>query len=160
MMVRCWVLEGKSFAPVILQNVSINNDFRHLHDGGTNVNIYLNNNVMCNSKAEYEGGMGDMGAMAPAAAPAKAKATPAKAGGMEGMAGMKGVVRRDGGPHKSGEAHIKQMGTCSALGPLKKGDTIFIDANYDFGKFAGMKSKAGAYTEVMGIAILYIAVKI
>jgi hypothetical protein len=108
---------------------------------------------MCNSKAEYEGGMGDMGAMAPAAAPAKA-------GEMKDMAGMKGMVRRDGGPHKAGEVHIKQMSTCSALGPLKKGDTIFIDANYDFGKFAGMKSKAGSYTEVMGIAILYIAVKV
>jgi hypothetical protein len=116
---------------------------------------------MCNSKAEYEGGMGDMGAMAaPAAA---AAAAPAKAGGMDGMdgmAGMKGMVRRDGGPHKAGEVHIKQMSTCSALGPLKKGDTIFIDANYDFQKFAGMKSTKGAYTDVMGIAILYIAVKI
>jgi hypothetical protein len=113
----------------------------------------LNKDVMCNSRAEYEGGMGDM-----AAAPAKA--TPAKAGGMDGMAGMKGMVRRDGGPHKPGEVHIKQMSTCSALGPLKKGDTIYIDAAYDFQKFAGMKSKAGAYTEVMGIAILYIAVKV
>lgn len=96
--------------------------------------------------------MGDMGgAAAPAAAPAQ---------GMEGMAGMKGMVRRDGGPHKAGEVHIKQMGTCSALGPLKKGDTVFIDANYDFQKFAGMKSNKGSYSDVMGIAILYIAVKI
>lgn len=89
-----------------------------------------------------------------------ATSPPAKAGDMKGMAGMKGMVRRDGGPHKAGEAHIKQMGTCSALGPIKKGDTVYIDANYDFGKYAGMKSKAGAYTEVMGIAILYIAVKV
>lgn len=125
---------------------------------------------MCNSKAEYEGGMGDMGgAAAPAAAapaavvPAAAAPTPAKpapAKGMEGMAGMKGVVRRDGGPQKAGEAHIKQMGTCSSLGPLKKGDTVSIDANYDLQKYAGMKSNKGSYSDVMGIAILYVAVKV
>jgi hypothetical protein len=68
----------------------------------------------------------------------------------------KGVVGQHGEP---GDNHIKKMSTCSSLGPLKKGDRIYIDANYDFGKFEGMKSKAGAYTEVMGIAILYIAVK-
>lgn len=130
---------------------------RHLHDGGTNVNIYLNDKVMCDSKAEYEGGMGDMGAAAAPAAAAPAPAAPAPA---KGMAGMKGMVRRDGGPHKPGEVHIKQMSTCSALGPLKKGDTVFIDANYDFQKFAGMKSNKGSYSDVMGIAILYIAVKV
>jgi len=108
----------------------------HLHDGGTNVNIYHNNQVMCNSKAQYDEPQ------------------------MKGMA--KGMTRRDGGPHGANDnmAHIKQMGTCSALGPIKKGDTIFIDANYDFNKFQGMKSKAGAYTEVMGIAILYVAVQV
>lgn len=157
MMVKCWVLEGESILETMCLEARTNMAGRHLHDGGTNVNIYLNNNVMCNSKAEYDSGMGDMGGMAAPAAPAPAKAAPAK--GMEGMAGMKGMVRRDGGPHKAGEAHIKQMGTCSALGPVKKGDAIFIDANYDFQKYAGMKSSKGSYTDVMGIAILYIAVK-
>jgi hypothetical protein len=50
------------------------------------------------------------------------------------------------------------MSTCSALGPVKKGDTIFIDANYDFNKFMGMKKNTGGYSDVMGIAILYLAV--
>jgi len=69
-------------------------------------------------------------------------------------------MKRDGPHGNDGMAHIKQMTTCSALGPLKKGDKIFIDANYDFTKYAGMKSKQGAYTEVMGIAILYAAVNL
>jgi hypothetical protein len=71
----------------------------------------------------------------------------------------KGVVRRDGGPHgtSDGKPHINVMTTCSNLGPIKKGDTVFIDANYDFNKFEGMKSKAGAFTEIMGIAIMYAA---
>ncbi|KAF2397653.1 hypothetical protein EJ06DRAFT_130049 [Trichodelitschia bisporula] len=103
----------------------------HLHDGGVNVNVYQNNKVICDSRATYT----------------------------EPAHGHK--VKRDG-PHdmNDGMAHIKQMSTCSELGPLKKGDKIFIDANYDFAKFAGMKSKAGAYTEVMGIAILYAAVNL
>jgi hypothetical protein len=73
--------------------------------------------------------------------------------------GAKGIARRDGGPHKTsdGKPHINIMTTCSNLGPIKKGDAVYIDANYDFNKFEGMKSKAGAYTEIMGIAIMYAA---
>jgi hypothetical protein len=139
----------------------------HLHDGGTNVNVYQNNKVICDSKAEYEGGNGMAHAPStPAAAPkaasapkaAKGAAAPKPAGGMAGMAGMQ-HSKRDG-PHNAndGMAHIKQMSTCSAIGPIKKGDTIFIDANYDFTKFMGMKKNTGGYSDVMGIAILYLAV--
>jgi hypothetical protein len=139
----------------------------HLHDGGTNVNVYQNNKVICNSRAEYEGGNGSphapsTAAPAAGAAPAKpagaAPAKPAKQAG--GMAGMQHSHGRRDGPHNAndGMAHIKQMSTCSAMGPVKKGDTIFIDANYDFGKYMGMKKNTGGYSDVMGIAILYMAV--
>jgi hypothetical protein len=76
------------------------------------------------------------------------------------MAGMEhGHTKRDG-PHNAndGMAHIKQMSTCSAMGPIKKNDTIHIDANYDFDKYMGMKTNSGGYSDVMGIAILYMAV--
>lgn len=43
------------------------------------------------------------------------------------------------------------------MGRIAKGDKVRIDASYDFKQHEGMKSKAGAYTEVMGIAILYAA---
>jgi len=55
--------------------------------------------------------------------------------------------------------HIESMKTCGGkeLGPLKVGDEIHIDANYDFNKHMGMKSNRGGYAEIMGIAILFIA---
>jgi len=55
-------------------------------------------------------------------------------------------------------AHIKQMSTCSDLGQIKKGDRIWIEAYYDLSKYAAMKKKNGGYADVMGIAILYLAV--
>jgi hypothetical protein len=121
-----------------------------LHDGGVNVNIYKNNSVICDSRAKYTMGGGHGGpdnidgGHAAVSAPAP---------------GAKRITRRDGGPHSTsdGKAHINVMTTCSNLGPIKKGDAVHIDANYDFNKFEGMKSKAGAYTEIMGIAIMYAA---
>jgi hypothetical protein len=64
---------------------------------------------------------------------------------------------RSNNPHASSndKAHVKKISTYSNLGPVKKGDAIHIDANYDFNKHEGSKSKVGAYTEVMGIAIIY-----
>jgi len=91
-------------------------------------------------------------ATAPKAAAPKGK-TPAK-----GMAGMAGMKRHDS-DDMDGAEHIAKMGTCSAMGPIKKGDTVHIDANYNFALHKGMKTKTGAMTEVMGIAILYLAVQ-
>ena len=106
-----------------------------MHDGGVIVNIYQNKKVICKSNAEY--GMGG--------------------GHAHGRRAKDVLTRRDGPASADGKAHIRLMTTCSSMGPIKKGDQIFIDAVYDFQKHEGMKSKAGAYTEVMGIAILYAA---
>ena len=127
----------------------------HLHDGGTNVNIYQNDKVICDSKAEYTASLA--GGASTAAPHGSASAKDAALGTMADVTGMS--RRKRDGLVKDGMAHIKQMSTCNALGPIKKGDTVFIDANYNFNQHMGMKSKAGAYTEVMGIAILYLALK-
>lgn len=118
----------------------------HLHDGGINLLIKNNQNTVCDSIATYTKA-GEEGGGLMAAAPGK------KSGGGS-MTGMS-HSRRDGGPHGAvgdGQRHIKQMSTCSMLGPVKKGDVIHIEANYDYSQFPGIKS-----TEIMGIAILYSA---
>jgi len=135
----------------------------HLHDGGLTVNIYQNKQVICASQAQYGVGSSDGSAVknqppthgdSRASTPkggAPAKALPSSDGHQ--------MVRRDGGPHggMDGKPHIKAMTVCTNMGKIKKGDTFYIDANYDFTKHEGMKSPAGAYTEVMGIAIMYAA---
>jgi hypothetical protein len=104
-----------------------------LHDGGVVLNVYKNNDVICASKAKY--GMG---------------------GGHHH--GRRSLSKRQGtGPSADGKSHIAEMTTCSLMGAVSRSDSIWIDAQYDFNTHAGMTSPSGAYTEVMGIAIMYLA---
>lgn len=54
--------------------------------------------------------------------------------------------------------HIEDMSTCDLLSPFSKGQQFWIDATYDYGMHPGMKSVSGGQAEIMGIAIMYIAV--
>jgi hypothetical protein len=69
---------------------------------------------------------------------------------------MMDVVKRDGPVAADGKSHIAEMSTCSNLGMINRGDKLWIEANYDFNKHAGMKSN-NRYAAVMGIAIMYAA---
>ena len=108
----------------------------HLHDGGTHVNVYRNGQVICNSKAVY-----------------------GKDGGDHAHGGKKTLFvngtsferRNQPGISNDGKNHIVKMGTCALMGPIKRGDRINIDANYDYKQY---DKAPGA---VMGIAILYAA---
>jgi len=105
----------------------------HLHDGGTLLNIYKNNDVICASDANYGTGGGH-------------------------SHGRRSIEKRQGnGPSADGKEHIQKMTTCSMMGPVSPNDQIWIDAQYDFNKHKGFQSKSGAFTEVMGIAIMYLA---
>jgi hypothetical protein len=91
------------------------------------LDVLINDKVICESKAEYT-----------TAAPAH------------------GHTKRDG-PHDAsdGKPHIRKMTACTGMGPMKKGDKVRIEANYDYTKFPGMKA-----TEIMGISIMYAAMDI
>jgi hypothetical protein len=65
--------------------------------------------------------------------------------------------RQGNGPAADGKEHIQKMSTCSLMGPVSPTDQIWIDAEYDFNKHKGFQSPSGAFTEVMGIAIMYLA---
>jgi hypothetical protein len=103
----------------------------HLHDGGASLDVYHNNKVICRSMPHYEKGGHGMGA--------------------------KRRVKRQvkGGSASNDEIeHIaKQSGCAFPSGlPLKKGEKMWIEANYDFTKRPGMKNKKNELDEVMGIA--------
>ncbi|KAF1813274.1 hypothetical protein P152DRAFT_481382 [Eremomyces bilateralis CBS 781.70] len=98
----------------------------HLHDGGVNVNVYLNDKVICDSQATYS------------------------------TTTMGGMAMSDG---HDGDAHIATMSGCTNIGPVKQGDKLRIEANYDLDKHAPMHNHgdSGGLAAVMGIAIMYIA---
>jgi hypothetical protein len=104
----------------------------HLHDGGMNVEVFQNKKMICDSTAGYGGAAYTGGGSATAASPSSSD--------MNSM------------------EHISEMSTCNDLGQIKKGDQVWITANYDFGKHMGMKTASGKMDEVMGIAIMYAAV--
>jgi len=105
----------------------------HLHDGGTVLNVKLNNKVVCASKANYA------------------------VGGHSHKKRSTGLLAKRDGPSADGKMHINTMTFCSNMGRMKTGDVVRIEANYDFTKHAPMKKKNGSNAPVMGIAIMYAA---
>jgi hypothetical protein len=102
-----------------------------LHDGGVVLNVYQNKDTICASNAHYG------------------------VGGGHAHGRKRSIMDKPGS--SDGKSHIQEMSTCSLMGPVKVGDKFNIDAVYDFGMHEGMKSPAGQYTEIMGIAIMYAA---
>lgn len=83
---------------------------RHLHDGGTHLDVSINNNVICKSNAEYT----------------------AQSDGSPMPMRRRSLGRRDG-PHGAGGAapgkakgttddkpHIREMTTCAMMGKINK----------------------------------------
>jgi hypothetical protein len=101
----------------------------HMHDGGTSLKVHQNGQVICDSKPKYGKGPG------------------------HSMGGMS--KRQIAGAAESNNdiEHIEKQDQCRFLDgkPLKKGDSMFVQANYDFKQHAGMKNKKGQLDEVMGI---------
>jgi len=115
----------------------------HLHDGGVDLDIIEGKTKLCTSKASY--------------GETKEYLTfGGKGGGHGGMAGMNNG-------HDTPEAHISRMTACYIdrvlpVTHVKKGQQWYVEAHYDYNKFQGMKDK-GYQSEVMAIALMYVAVK-
>jgi len=103
----------------------------HLHDGGTNLTVDVNGQVVCNSEAKY------------ATKP-------------EYISGGGGMDHGDGGMDHGGMMeHISEHTVCYNIGQLKTGDVVGITANYDDTQHAQMVHN-GKLHNVMGIAIGYV----
>jgi len=102
----------------------------HMHDGGTSTDIYLNDKVICTSTPQYGKGEGHHG-------------------GMEGM----GPTEGGGASNNADIPHIQSQNRCEFADgmPLKKGDKMYISANYDFTKRQGMRNQKDELDSVMGI---------
>jgi hypothetical protein len=104
----------------------------HMHDGGTNLRLYINDKVVCDSIMFYDGGAKGL---------IKAK----------DWVSTKGVAAQAGhGKNETfGGAHIAAPGVCTNFGTVKKGDVMRIEAFYDFDKF-DMMMHEGKVENLMG----------
>jgi hypothetical protein len=108
----------------------------HLHDGGTNVRVLVDEKLTCDSVASYGGSPEFM---------------------------QKTLLA---GAHSHGGAmeHISKMTMCTpgnGLGvpEVKKGQKWVLKADYDYEKFKGMTNNRGKQDTIMGIAIMYVGLK-
>jgi hypothetical protein len=108
----------------------------HMHDGGTDMRLYVSGKMVCKSVMHYNAREG-YGAQAAAAAGAKGLTGAAKgvAGAAKGKTPSAGRsrMRRDGGPHggHDGAQHISDPGACTDFGTVSMGDRLTAEAWYD-----------------------------
>jgi hypothetical protein len=141
----------------------------HLHDGGTKLDILVNNKVICSSVPTY-GTDAQARARAEIAKTGNMAAAKPDAAGGKGGAGGKGMAGMPGMAGHSDSQHIIAMSICgdntagikdipiSPLGlkELKKGQSWTIRAYYDYNAHGGMKNhNTGKMSNVMGISIFY-----
>jgi len=112
----------------------------HLHDGGVDTKVYLDELNICTSQASY------------------AKDAPKGMGSANGIANGNGGghshSKRQMGGHSDDSEHIAHQSACAFDKPipLKKGQEMFIKCAYDFRQHSGMKNAKGELDEVMAIA--------
>jgi hypothetical protein len=103
-----------------------------MHDGGTNMNLYVNGDLVCNSTMFYS----------------KSPASEASMGSMTGM---------DGESHESatfGGDHIANPGACTDFGSIKEGDVLTSEALYDMISHTAMTHE-GKAERLMGNMRVY-----
>lgn len=120
----------------------------HMHDGGTDMQLFVGGRMVCKSIMHYNSRTG------------YAKQT---SGGASEMAGKthahkqkRGLDRRDGGGHGGhGGSHISDPGACTDFGSVRMGDSLKAVANYDAGKHVLMEMN-GRKEKLMGNMRVYI----
>jgi hypothetical protein len=115
----------------------------HMHDGGTSVDLYINEKLACSSHMYYARRSG-------------------YDGGSITMHGNKtaahgSLTTRDGAPGHGGFAgtHISDPGHCTSFGRVHKGDNMTIQAHYNTTKHNTMAHE-GKTEEQMGIIRVFI----
>lgn len=105
----------------------------HLHDGGLESTIHVDDKLACNNEAGYGG-------------------SPAYIS--KGMSEMPGMDNMTAGVSMKHISHISPCGQSGGLNvrEIKKGQILTLTANYDFEKWPGMKGADGSWEQVMGLS--------
>jgi len=117
----------------------------HMHNGGTHVDLYVNNKMVCSSRMHYNArpGYGNSGGSARHHGRA--------------VQATKMLAARDGGPHHGafGDKDISDPGHCTSFGRVEKGDRMYIRAYYNTTEYDVMSHK-GKVEEQMGILRVFV----
>jgi len=109
----------------------------HMHDGGTNMNLFVSGKMVCKSVMHYN----------------------ARAGYVPGGGAAKGPKlrkRQHAGHGNDGAMHISDPGACTDFGEVAKGDRLTAEAWYDADKYGLMKNPQGKNENLMGNMRVYI----
>ncbi|QDS77875.1 hypothetical protein FKW77_000329 [Venturia effusa] len=107
----------------------------HIHDGGLESTIHVDDKLACNSEATYGGSPSYISK------------------GMSEMPGMDNMTMT--------MKHISRISPCGQskglnVKEIKKGQKLKLSANYDFEKWPGMKEPDGSWDQVMGLTVMYV----
>jgi hypothetical protein len=120
---------------------------RHMHDGGTHVDLYINDKLSCSSLMFYNARPGYGTAI-----------VPREQQGLAGQAKYAMSSTQDQ-PHAGhalfGGKHISDPGMCTSWGRVEQGDKMRVTAYYDTKNFGAMSHK-GKVEEQMGILRVYV----
>jgi hypothetical protein len=105
----------------------------HMHDGGTDMKLFVNSKLVCKSVMHYN----------------------ARPGYVPG-GGMK--VKRQHGHGGGGAMHISDPGACTSFGTVNKGDVLTAEAWYDAAKY-GLMTHNGKMENLMGNMRVYVGPK-
>jgi hypothetical protein len=106
----------------------------HIHDGGTHIEVFQNDKLICNCSAAYGQSEGYI------------ETTPMNMSMMN--------MNMDMGMDM---VHISSIASCSNDGTLKRGDTLGVTAHYNTSEYAPMMNVDGSLAPIMGISLLYVA---
>jgi hypothetical protein len=113
----------------------------HMHDGGTDMRLYVSGKMVCKSVMHYNARVGYNMGGAP------------KEGGMAGMS--HGHKKRQHGHGGAGGFHISDPGACTDFGTVKTGDRLTAEAWYDADKY-GLMVHNGKMENLMGNMRVYV----
>lgn len=112
----------------------------HMHDGGTKVELYVNDKLACDSKMYYN-------------------SRPGYGAGLMPREHINAVDSESDGPAHAhdpfGMQHISDPGACTNFGYVNKGDKMHVKAYYNTKEYDVMKHQ-GKTEEQMGIMRVYI----
>jgi len=127
----------------------------HMHDGGSHIDLYVNDRIVCSSRMYY-GTRAGYGGLPPGN-----NAPNPKQGALQPKAHnhnrRSALVSRDG-PHDHmtfGGVHISAPGHCDSFGRVEKGDNMYIISHYNTA-FNKEMSLNGDVEANMGIIRVYI----
>ncbi|KAF2671725.1 hypothetical protein BT63DRAFT_452228 [Microthyrium microscopicum] len=114
----------------------------HMHDGGTRVELYINDKLACSSKMFYNRRPGYGSLTVPASSHSHATTT---------------LARRDDPSHHDpfGGKHISDPGQCTSFGRVEKGDKMYAKAYYNTKEYNVM-NHGGSVEAQMGIIRVFI----